>query len=163
MSGAMVAGQVLGLLVNLVLINLWEETAFGSGPDSARAPVPPGQGGDAHGRAVRPRAHAAAFIGNFTGGSLITALITLLIVCALDRLMIGVFLDEEPADSILPVAVLHSVFNRSNTEEGMIAALVDGEGRKLAGLVAAVVPTGPRQVNRRRPDPSDSRVRRRQG
>ena len=80
------------------------------------------------------------FIGDFSVGSLVTALITLLIVCALVRLLIGVVL-RGTRYSILAVAVLHSVFNRSNNDEGVIAALVEGDGRKLAGLIAVVVLT----------------------
>ena len=60
------------------------------------------------------------FIGDFSIGSLAGALVTLLIVCAIVRLMIGVFLGG-PADSILAVAVLHTLFNRSNNDEGLVA------------------------------------------
>ena len=52
--------------------------------------------------------------------------------------MLGVYL-RGTRDSILAVAVLHSVFNRSNNDEGVIAALVEGDGRKLAGLLAVIV------------------------
>ena len=80
------------------------------------------------------------FIGNFSIESLAGALVTLLIVCAIDRLMIGVFL-RGTGGSILAVAVLHTLFNRSNNDEGMVAALVEGDGRKLAGLISILVLT----------------------
>ena len=44
----------------------------------------------------------------------------LLIVCAIVRLMLGVFL-RGTGGSILAVAVLHTIFNRSNNDEGMVA------------------------------------------
>lgn len=138
---ALVTGQVLGLLVNLALISIWEETAW-SGVVQTRLERRHGLVKAALLTAV-PFAlvHMPLhFIGTFTIGSLITALITLLIVCALVRLMIGVFL-RGTRHSILAVAVLHSVFNRSNNDEGVIAALVEGDGRKLAGLIAVVVLT----------------------
>jgi uncharacterized protein len=137
----LLAGQMVGLLVNLVLINMWEETAW-SGVVQTRLERRYGLIKAAMLTAV-PFAlvHMPLhFIGDFTVGSLGTALVTLLIVCVLVRLMIGVFL-RGTRDSILAVAVLHSVFNRSNNDEGVIAALVDGDGRKLAGLVAVVVLT----------------------
>ena len=80
------------------------------------------------------------FIGDFSVGSLASALVTLLIVCALVRLDAGGVPARTP-DSILAVAVLHTLFNRSNNDEGIVAGLVDGDGRKLAGLVAVLVIT----------------------
>ena len=80
------------------------------------------------------------FIGNFSIGSLTTALVTLLIVCALVRLMLGVFL-RGTRDSILAVALVHTLFNRSNNDEGIVAGLLEGDGRKLAGLLAVLVMT----------------------
>ena len=59
------------------------------------------------------------FIGDFSIESLAGALVTLLIVCAIVRLMIGVFL-RGTGGSILAVAVLHTLFNRSNNDEGMV-------------------------------------------
>ena len=80
------------------------------------------------------------FIGDYSIGSLTGALVTLLIVCVIDRLMIGVFL-RGTGGSILAVAVLHTLFNRSNNDEGMVAALVEGDGRKLAGLISILILT----------------------
>ena len=80
------------------------------------------------------------FIGDFSIGSLTAALIGLLIICALVRVMIGVF-RRGTGESILAVALLHTVFNRSNNDEGLVAALVNGDGRKLAGLIAVLILT----------------------
>jgi len=150
--GPFVLTQLFGLLVNLVLINVWEETAW-SGLVQTRLE-------ERHGL-VRAALLTAApfalahlplhFIGDFSIGSLVTALVSLLILCALVRLMIGVFL-RATGHSILAVAVLHTTFNRSNNEEGLVAGLLEGDGRKLAGLLAVLVLTaGVAFLTRRRP------------
>lgn len=99
------------------------------------------------------------FIGDFTLSSLVTALVTLLIVCALVRLMIGVFLRGN-GGSILAVAVLHTAFNRSNNGDGVVAGLAQGQARGLAGLIAVIVLTAAVAIIAlRRPAPShDHRV-----
>ena len=134
-----VIAQLLGLLVNLVLINMWEETAW-SGVAQTRLER-------RHGlvRAALLTAVPFAlvhmplhFIGDISFGSLTTALVSLLVVCAMVRLMIGVFL-RGTRDSILAVALVHPLFNRSNNKESVVAGLLDGEGRQLAGLPAVVV------------------------
>jgi hypothetical protein len=43
--------------------------------------------------------------------------------------------------SLLLVALLHSVFNRTNNENGIAATLVPGQARMLAMLVAVVALT----------------------
>lgn len=136
-----VISQVVGLLVNLVLINMWEETAW-AGFVQTRLER-------RHGLITAALLTAVPFalvhmplhfMGAFTFGSLLTALITLLVVCAVVRLMVGVFL-RGTRESILAVAVLHSVFNRSNNDEGVVAGLLEGDGRKLAGLLAVLLVT----------------------
>ena len=133
--------QLAGLLVNLILINIWEETAW-SGVVQSRLQR-------RHGIVIAAVLTAIPFalahlplhfIGDFTPGSLLTAVISLLIVCTLVRLMIGVFL-RGTHGSILAVALLHTMFNRSNNDEGLVAALLEGDGRKLAGLVAVLIVT----------------------
>ncbi len=133
--------QLFGLLVNLVLINMWEETAW-SGVVQSRLER-------GHGLVTAALLTAVPFalvhmplhfIGDFSIGSLTTALVTLLIVCSIVRLMIGVFL-RGTRDSILAVALLHTLFNRSNNDEGIVAGLLQGDGRKLAGLLAVLVMT----------------------
>ena len=55
--------------------------------------------------------------------------------------MIGVFL-QGTRGSVLAVAALHSVFNRTKNENGIAAGLLDGDGRRLATLLAVMVLTG---------------------
>jgi hypothetical protein len=80
------------------------------------------------------------FIGPFSPASLAASLVALLIICALVRVMIGVVL-RGTRDSILAVAVMHTMFNRSNNDEGVVAGLTDGDARGLAGLLAVLVLT----------------------
>jgi uncharacterized protein len=153
--GPFVAGQMFGLLVNLLLINMWEETAW-AGVMQTRLEPRYGLVKAALLTAV-PFAlfHMPLhFIGAFSIGSLTDALISLLIVVAIFRLMLAVFL-RGSGGSILAVAVLHTIFNRSNNDEGMVAALVEGDGRKLAGLVAVLILTAAgAALSRRRIDPA---------
>jgi uncharacterized protein len=131
--------QTLGFLVNLLLINLWEETAWAgfvqtrlerrhSLPIAAILTAIPFA-------LIHMPLH---FIGDFTAESIATAFVTLLIVCILVRLLLGVVL-RGTRDSILAVAVLHTVFNRSNNDEGVVAGLLDGQAHGLAGLLAVIV------------------------
>jgi membrane protease YdiL (CAAX protease family) len=131
--------QTLGFLVNLLLINLWEETAWAgfvqtrlerrhSLPVAAVLTAVPFA-------LIHMPLH---FIGDFTPESLATALLTLLIVSVLVRLLLGVVL-RGTRDSILAVAVVHTVFNRSNNDEGVVAGLLEGQAHGLAGLLAVIV------------------------
>jgi uncharacterized protein len=131
--------QTLGFLVNLLLINLWEETAWAGFVQTRlerrhRLPI----------AAILTAIPFALihmplhFIGDFTLESLATALVTLLIVCILVRLLLGVVL-RGTRDSILAVAVLHTVFNRSNNDEGVVAGLLEGQAHGLAGLLAVIL------------------------
>ncbi|WP_158441422.1 CPBP family intramembrane glutamic endopeptidase [Kribbella steppae] len=137
----LVVGQLFGLLVNLLLINMWEETAW-TGIVQTRLERRHGLATAALLTAVPfALAHMPLhFIGDFTVESLVAALVALLIVCTIVRLMIGVFL-RGARDSILAVALLHTVFNRSNNDEGLVAGLVEGDARKLGGLLAVLVLT----------------------
>ena len=133
--------QTLGFLVNLLLINLWEETAWAgfvqtrlerrhSLPIAAILTAIPFA-------LIHMPLH---FIGDFTLESLATALVTLLIVSILVRLLLGVVL-RGTRDSILAVAVVHTVFNRSNNDEGVVAGLLEGQAHGLAGLLAVILLT----------------------
>jgi uncharacterized protein len=133
--------QTLGFLANLLLINLWEETGWAgfvqtrlerrhSLPIAAILTAIPFA-------LIHMPLH---FIGDFTLDSLATALVTLLIVSILVRLLLGVVL-RGTRDSILAVAVLHTVFNRSNNDEGVVAGLLEGQAHGLAGLLAVILLT----------------------
>jgi membrane protease YdiL (CAAX protease family) len=139
--GPFVVGQTFGLLVNLLLINMWEETAW-AGVVQTRLDHRYGWTKAALMTAV-PFAlfHMPLhFIGDFSIESLTGALVTLLIVATIVRVMLGTFL-RGTGGSILAVAVLHTLFNRSNNDEGLVAALVEGDGRKLAGLLSVLILT----------------------
>jgi uncharacterized protein len=131
--------QILGLLVNLVLINMWEETAWAGFVQSRLE--------RRHSLGVAAVLTAVPFalihmplhvIGDFSLGSLASALVSLLVVSVLVRLLIGVVL-RGTRDSLLAVALLHTVFNRSNNDEGVVAGLLEGSARGLAGLLAVIV------------------------
>ncbi|MFC7725490.1 CPBP family intramembrane glutamic endopeptidase [Nocardioides sp. GCM10028917] len=129
--------QVAGLLVNLVLINILEETGWAGHVQSRLQ--------RRHTLVVAAALTAVPFalvhmplhfIGDFTVGSLTTAVVTLLIVCTIVRILLGGVL--RGTGSVLAVAVTHTMFNRSNNDEGIVAGLVDGDARKLAGLLAVI-------------------------
>ena len=133
------ATQAAGLLVNLVLSTSSRRPV---GPDSSRPDC-----SASHGLVVAAALTAVPFalihmplhfIGDFSLGSLTTALVTLLIVCVMVRILLGGVL-RGTGGSIFAVALAHTMFNRSNNDEGIIAGLVDGDGRKLAGLLAVIV------------------------
>jgi membrane protease YdiL (CAAX protease family) len=133
--------QIVGLLVNLALINLWEETAWAGFVQSRLE--------RRHSLVVAAILTAIPFalvhmplhfIGDISLERLTTALVALLIISVLVRLLIGVVL-RGTRDSILAVALVHTVFNRSNNEDGVVAGLLAGAGRGPAGLLAVVVLT----------------------
>jgi uncharacterized protein len=131
--------QTLGFLVNLLLINLWEETAWAGFVQTRlerRHSLPVAAVLTAIPFAlIHMPLH---FIGDFTAQSLATALVTLLIVSVLVRLLLGVVL-RGTRDSILAVALVHTAFNRSNNDEGVVAGLLEGQARGLAGLLAVIL------------------------
>jgi len=81
-----------------------------------------------------------AFFGDFTASSLLVALIAYFLLGLIFRPMIGVFL-RGTRDSVLAVAVLHSVFNRTANENGIVAHLVEGDARGVATPLAVIVLT----------------------
>jgi membrane protease YdiL (CAAX protease family) len=131
--------QTVGLLVGLCLVNLWEETAW-AGFLQTRLE-------QRHSLIMAAVLTAVPFalihmplqfIGEFSAGSLAAALVLLLIVSVVFRLLLGVVL-RGARDSVLAVALLHTMFNRSNNSDGMVAALVDGPSRGLAALSATAM------------------------
>jgi membrane protease YdiL (CAAX protease family) len=151
--------QIAGLLVNLVLINLWEETAW-AGLVQTRVER-------RHSLVVAAILTAIPFalvhmplhfIGDISVERLMTALVALLVISVLVRLLIGVVL-RGTRDSILAVALVHTLFNRSNNDDGFVAGLLDGQARGLAGLAAVIVLTAiVAIVARRRPTRSHRRA-----
>ena len=136
------AGQVALLGVNLFLVNLWEETAW-SGFVQTRLER-------RHSLPVAALLTAVPFalvhwplslLGDPTVASVAVSLLAFLVLGAVFRPMLAVFL-RGGRNSVLLVAVLHSVFNRTNNDDGVLAGLTaNGGADGWAILVAAVALT----------------------
>ena len=134
----------LGLLaINFVLVNFWEEAAWAglfqtrlerrhnifaigvlSAMPFALAHVP-----------------LQFFLpGEVTAGSLVVAFVLYFVVSALVRPMLATVL-RGTGDSLLLVALLHSVFNRTNNDDGIVATLTSGDARLVAMAVGPVLLT----------------------
>jgi membrane protease YdiL (CAAX protease family) len=141
----------LGLLaVNFALVNIWEEAAWAGFFQShlerrhnifVAALLTAVPFGFAH--------WPLAFFGDVTFGSATVALAAYVALGVIFRPMLGVFL-RGTRDSVLLVALLHSVFNRTNNDNGIAASLLDGDGRRLAMLLAVIALTGAAAVLIRR-------------
>jgi membrane protease YdiL (CAAX protease family) len=133
--------QLRLLLINFVLVNLWEETAwagvlqtrlerrhnvFVAGLLSA---VP---FGFAH--------WPLAFLGDFTIASAFTGLGLFILLGALVRPLLGLVL-RGSRDSLLAVGLMHSIFNRTNNSDGISARMLTGDGYQLGVLIALLVLT----------------------
>jgi membrane protease YdiL (CAAX protease family) len=125
----------------LLLVNLWEETAW-AGFLQTRLE-------HRHNLFVAglitavPFAFAhlpLALFTDFTAGSLAGSLLLYLILGVLVRPMLGVVL-RGTRDSVFAAALLHSVFNRTNNDNGIAAELLDGQARTLSMLIAVIVIT----------------------
>jgi uncharacterized protein len=130
-------GEVVSLVVALVLINLWEETVW-AGFLQTRLER---RHGLVLAAALTALPFAAIhvpleFVDDFTATSVAFGVGLLLVVSVLFRLMVGVVL-RAAADSLLAVAVLHAVWNTSNSEDGVVDQLLSG-GQPIAFAVAAV-------------------------
>ncbi len=137
----LVLSQTGLLLVNFLLVNLWEGTAW-AGFVQTRLER-------RHNLLVAVLLTAVpfglihwsmAFFGDFTAGSLTFGLVAYLVLGALVRPMLAVVL-RGSRDSVLAVALLHSIFNRTNNDNGITASLLHGQGRQLAILLAVVALT----------------------
>jgi membrane protease YdiL (CAAX protease family) len=131
------------LLANFAFVNLWEELAW-SGFMQTRLEA-------RHNVFVAalitmvPFAFAHAPLTFFGDGpvtlfSLLVGLGLYVVLGLFFRPMLAVVL-RGTRDSVLAVAVLHSVFNRTNNNNGIAASLVDGEARTITMLVAVAVLT----------------------
>lgn len=135
----LITGELAGLLTGFLVINLWEETAW-AGVVQTR---------------LERRHHAVVaavltaipfalihmpfqFIGDFTAATVFGGLVGLLIVSSLVRVMLGLFL-RGTRDSVFAVALMHTMFNRSNNTDGIVAHLVEGEARAVAAVIATLV------------------------
>jgi uncharacterized protein len=134
----------LGLLaINFVLVNFWEEAAW-TGLFQTRLERRHNIFAIAVLSAV-PFALAHLPLqfflpGEVTAMSLVVAFIIYFVVSALVRPMLATFL-RGTGDSLLLVALLHSVFNRTNNDNGIVAALTSGDARLLAMAVGPILLT----------------------
>jgi uncharacterized protein len=137
------ASQLMLLLVNFVVINLWEEVAW-TGLFQTRLE-------ERHNWLIAAMLTAIPFAAihlplqfffdaPVTVASLAAAFGLYLLLGLLVRPMLAVF-RRGTGDSLLLVGLLHSVFNRTNNENGIAATLLEGDARQLAMLIAVVLLT----------------------
>ena len=139
----LVVSQVTLLLVNFIATNIWEETAW-TGVFQTRLE-------ERHNWLVAAMLTAIPFAAMHlplqffidqpvTLGSLAAAFGLYLLLGLLVRPLLAVF-RRGTGDSLLLVALLHSVFNRTNNQNGIAATLLEGDVRQLTMLIAVVVLT----------------------
>jgi uncharacterized protein len=129
------------LAANFFLVNLWEETAWAGFLQTrlerrhnlfVAALITAVPFGFAH--------WPLALFGEVTVASAALGLVPYVLLGVIFRPMLGVYL-RGTRDSVLLVALLHSVFNRTNNDNGIAAGLLDGDARALAMPIAVVVLT----------------------
>ncbi len=81
-----------------------------------------------------------AFFGDFTAASVGLALVLYILLGVIFRPMLAVML-RGTGDSVLLVALLHSMFNRTNNDNGITAGILTGDGRAAAIPLAVIVLT----------------------
>ena len=140
---AFLASQLMLLLVNFIVINLWEEVAW-TGLFQTRLE-------ERHNWLIAALLTAIPFAAihlplqffvdqPVTPSSLAAAFGLYLLLGLLVRPLLAVF-RRGTGDSLLLVGLLHSVFNRTNNENGIAATLLEGDARQLTMLIAVVLLT----------------------
>jgi len=135
---AFLLAQVPLLLINLLLVNLWEETAW-AGVMQTRLERRHNLFAAAFLTAI-PFGFAhwpLAFLGDVTPLSAVLALVGYILLGALLRPLAALSM-RGARDSVLAFALLHSVFNRSNNDNGIAATLLDGDAYRVA--IVTVLP-----------------------
>jgi membrane protease YdiL (CAAX protease family) len=138
---ALLLGQVPLLMINLLLVNLWEETAW-AGVMQTRlerrhnlfvaaflTSIP-------FGAAHWP----LAFLGDVTPLSAVISLFAYILLGALVRPLAALSM-RGSRDSVLAFALLHSVFNRTNNHNGIVATLLNGDAHQVGILIVLPVLT----------------------
>ncbi|MCV2489660.1 CPBP family intramembrane metalloprotease [Geodermatophilus sp. YIM 151500] len=138
---SVLATELLGLVVAVVVINLWEETVW-AGFVQTRLER---RHGLVAGAVLTALPFAAghlplAFAEDVTPSSLLTALAYLLVAALLFRLLVGVVL-RGAAGSVLAVAVLHASWNTSSGSGGLADDLLSGGQPVTSALVAVALVT----------------------
>jgi uncharacterized protein len=127
--------------INFALVNIWEETAWAGFVQTrlerrhtivVAALLTAIPFGFAH--------WPLAFLGPVTVASAAIALAFYLLLGVIFRPMLAVVM-RGARDSVLLVAVMHTMFNRTNNDNGIAASIVDGDARALALPLAAIVLT----------------------
>jgi CAAX protease family protein len=137
------ASQLMLLLVNFIVINLWDAVAW-TGLFQTRLE-------ERHNWLVAALLTAIPFAAihlplqffidqPVTPSSLAAAFGLYLLLGLLVRPLLAVF-RRGTGDSLLLVGLLHSVFNRTNNENGIAATLLEGDARQLTMLIAVVLLT----------------------
>ena len=139
----MVVSQLGLLAINLVMVNFWEEAAW-AGLFQTRLERRHNIFAIAVLSAV-PFALAHVPLqfflpGEVTATTLVVAFVLYFVVSALVRPMLATFL-RGTGDSLLLVALLHSVFNRTNNDNGIVATLTSGDARPIAMAIGPVLLT----------------------
>jgi membrane protease YdiL (CAAX protease family) len=131
--------QLRLLLINFILVNLWEETAW-AGVMQTRLER-------RHNIFVAAALTAVpfglihvplAFLSQITLASVLISLAAYILLGLFLRPLIGIVL-RGSRDSLLAAGLMHSVFNRTNNDNGIAAALLNGQLYRLGILIAVVV------------------------
>ena len=131
--------QLRLLLINFILVNLWEETAW-AGVVQTRLE-------HRHNIFVAAALTAVpfgfihlplAFLSEITIASVLISLAAYILLGLFLRPLVGVVL-RGSRDSLLAAGLMHSVFNRTNNDNGIAAALLNGELYRVGVLIAVVV------------------------
>lgn len=133
------AGAVVSVVTAVLLVHLWEETVW-AGFFQGRLEARYGWLAAAALTAV-PFAGVhlpLQFIGDPSGGELLTAVGALLVFGIVMRLMVGVTV-HGAAGSLLAAGVLHAVFNASNNEGDLADELLGGGQPTVFAVAAAVL------------------------
>ncbi len=142
-TGGVIVREVLSITIALLLVNLWEETAWAGFLQSrlehrhnffvaaaltaipfAAVHVPLRI---INGQATTPQSAGIAFL-------------VLLVFSFLIRTLFGMVL-RGATNSILLAATTHTFFNRSNNIDGIAADILEGSNRPIAALLAATLTT----------------------
>jgi membrane protease YdiL (CAAX protease family) len=131
--------QLRLLLINFILVNLWEETAWAGVMQTrlerrhnifAAAALTAVPFGLIH--------LPLAFLSEITIASVLISLAAYILFGLFLRPLIGVVL-RGSRDSLLAAGLMHSIFNRTNNDNGIAAAMLKGELYRLGILIAVVV------------------------
>jgi membrane protease YdiL (CAAX protease family) len=139
--GSFLLTQLMYLIINFCATNFWEEAVW-AGVVQTRLER-------RHNIFVASVLTAVPFAGMHlplvfflgepaTVRSLAGAFVLYLILGLLVRPLFAIFL-RGTGDSVLLVALMHSVFNRTNNENGIAAGLLDGQMRGVATFIAVIV------------------------